>query len=198
MDIISLFKYLALNRIGYTNNMYENCLSSDEENTLSYLKNKIYSQLFNNNKWLNMRFNHCACIFIFKNKTIRILCTGHNINYIDNTTLHAEEAAFKKLLNCTEAKQIKINVAVIKITRDGQYRNSKPCVHCLQSMYITSQKKGYKLNKIYYTSDDNTISSNTYLNLLDNNNFHISSYYKNNNFNIDKWYRWRNAILKIK
>ena len=122
MNIISLFKHLALNRIGYTNIMYENYFSIDEN------LDKTYSKLFNNNKWLNMHFNHCACIFISINKTIRILCIGHNMYYTNNTTLHAEEAAFKKLLNCTEAKQIKINVAVIKITRDGQYRNSKPCV----------------------------------------------------------------------
>ena len=32
--------------------------------------------------------------------------------------------------------------------------NSKPCVNCVNSIYRDINKKGYKLNKVYF-SDDN-------------------------------------------
>ena len=183
----SFIEYVTLNRIGCSKYMYKEHISNNND----------YTKLFINNKWLSLHFNHCASIFVIKNNSIISLSIGHNLHYTNNTTLHAEEAAFKKLPYYDKSKQLEINVLVLKITRNGQYRNSKPCIHCLRSMYNIAQKKNYKINKIYYSTNDNTIINNSLLNLIFTDDIHISSYYKNRNYDITKWYKWKNTLLKL-
>ena len=51
----------------------------------------------------------------------------------------------------------KLNILIFRTNKKGDYiMNAKPCQNCLDYMK-NIRKKGYKIQKIYYTNDNNKI-----------------------------------------
>ena len=72
-------------------------------------------------------------------------------------SLHAEVDAMQKLkINTNTNKLKKINLFVFRINNSKEFRNSRCCNNCINSIYKIATKKKYKINKILYT-DDNSI-----------------------------------------
>lgn len=76
--------------------------------------------------------------------------------------IHAEIDAMKKLNKkyCSKKKGMKnkkkkqVDLIVIRIGRLGDYRSSKPCQKCLESLV---QMKCFKVRYIYYSTKEGTI-----------------------------------------
>lgn len=65
-------------------------------------------------------------------------------------SIHAEHDAILKLKKLD--KSIKVNLLVIRYSKGFELCNSKPCINCLNKMMIDAKKKGYHINKIYYSN----------------------------------------------
>lgn len=155
------------------------CLPSnvDIENN-NYLKNI--------NNCLCGDSNHIACIFqgkvsYLKNK-VNILSFGINkYNDFDckKPSIHAEHNAINKLIPLKKKKKLEsIDILVIRVSRSNNIQMSKPCFNCIQIMKILPEKKGYKINNIYYSDNNGTIIK-TNIKCLENSEQHISKYYRN-------------------
>ena len=68
---------------------------------------------------------------------------------------------------------------VIRTSKTGKLANSKPCYNCIMNMINLPPKKGYKINRVYYSNDDGTITSIKLNDLYNAGNFHYSAFYKN-------------------
>lgn len=55
---------------------------------------------------------------------------------------------------------------------------SKPCEDCMSKIEKMSRNKGYSVNRIYYSTDQNTIEFNKIHTLQDEENKHVSKYYR--------------------
>ena len=75
----------------------------------------------------------------------------YNING-GNKSRHAEVDSIDRLT--PTHKNPKVNLLVIRCKKDKTLGNSKPCINCLKSIYIDIRRKGYKINKIYFSDDD--------------------------------------------
>jgi len=75
----------------------------------------------------------------------------YNING-GNKSRHAEVDSIEKLKPSYKKK--KINLLVIRCKKDMTLGNSKPCINCVNSIYKDINKKGYKLNKVYFCDDN--------------------------------------------
>lgn len=129
-------------------------------------------------------YNHIACVFEGKNAAldkVRILHFGANMmGDIDGTTpgIHAEHNALSKLKPIKYKKRLEqINILVIRLSKTNKIQSSKPCNNCIKIMEIIPEKKGYKLQNIYYSDDKGNIIK-TSLNTLKNEEKHYSRYYK--------------------
>ncbi len=131
-------------------------------------------------------FNHIACIFqgkITPTKTkLNILCFGVN-KYNDyegkKPGIHAEHNAISKLMPLKRKKKLEpIDILVIRVSRINTIQMSKPCFNCIQIMKVLPEKKGYKINNIYY-SDNNGEIIKTNVKCLENSEQHIPKYYRN-------------------
>lgn len=126
--------------------------------------------------------NHIACIFYKKNNNFFKIFTGIN-NYIhinkNQCTIHAEIAALNKLKILKTNKFKKINLLVIKVSNTGKIGNSKPCIKCIEKMNNLPISKGYCIKNIYYSNENGNIIKNKIKNLIDDDNKHLSRYYKN-------------------
>jgi deoxycytidylate deaminase len=81
-------------------------------------------------------------------------------NFIENktcTTIHAEMNALAKIQKW-KVCPTNIDLIVIKIKKNGDIGNAKPCNHCIQ---ILSQSK-IKINNVYYS----TTNINTNINII--------------------------------
>ena len=77
----------------------------------------------------------------------------------DGTSVHAEKDLFDKLLS--QKKMKKINILVVRFTKNGVLGMSKPCDKCIQFLSVFPQRKGYTINKVYYSDQNgNIIKSN--------------------------------------
>jgi cytidine deaminase len=92
-------------------------------------------------------------------------------------TVHAECAAINKLPNRFNKATKKINILVIRTTKTGKLSTSKPCYNCIMNMNNDAPRKGYKIEWVYYSNEDGSISKEK-LSTLSRGNFHISSFYK--------------------
>jgi deoxycytidylate deaminase len=165
----------------------EQCKNSDDE----FIKNHSYCTLSGNS-------HHFSIIFRgnLSNKTPikKILSRGEN-KFINNRSLHAEIDAIYKLNNLLKKKKNKIdsvNMLVIKVKRDGTISNSSPCINCLKKM--TECPIGYKINKIYYSTNDQNINCEKLIDLINADKLHVSAYYRNTGYNINKWHHWRSKL----
>jgi hypothetical protein len=124
---------------------------------------------------------HVSCTF---QGNCNVLSYGMN-KYTDSDgtmpSVHAEIDAILRLPFLKKKKKlIKINLLVIRFLKSGQLASSKPCFNCIQNMIYIPQKRGYKIEDIYYSENNETIIK-TNINKLSNEiNHHVSSYYRNN------------------
>ena len=84
-------------------------------------------------------------------------------------SIHAEMCAMNKLRIKKDNK--KINILVIRITHDGELRQSRPCKHCIMSL---SQYRNVRIKNIYYSDQNGDIIKEKFKDMIDGDNFHIS------------------------
>ncbi len=93
--------------------------------------------------------------------------------------VHAEEQALLKLKTNTKRVKMAINVVVIRVSTTNRLQPSKPCASCIQKMRKLSDKKGYRIRDIWYSDRENKLVKTT-LEILENEeNKHITKYYRN-------------------
>ena len=74
-----------------------------------------------------------------------------------NESLHAEVDAINHLKYTYKKK--KVNLLVYRTNKMGdQLLSAVPCKNCYNHIIKELPKKGYKLNKIYYTTNSGTIN----------------------------------------
>lgn len=84
---------------------------------------------------------------------------GFNQYNIDKKfkSIHAEHDAVNKLRFCEKNK--KVDVLIFRISKNGcNVMLGAPCESCRQHLKYGIKKKGYKLNKVYYTTNFGDIS----------------------------------------
>lgn len=95
------------------------------------------------------------------------------------SSIHAEENAIKNLKTLPKQKNLKkIDLLVIKVSITGKLGSSKPCYNCLMKLCLTLPEKGYKLNKIYYSTREGNIECCKLNDLINEENPHITRFYK--------------------
>lgn len=108
-------------------------------------------------------------------------------NTSDSTcsSIHAEANAMRKLLPLRRQKNLKkIDLLVIRVSKNGQFGNSKPCIHCILNLSKNLPEKGYVLQDVYYTDEKGNIIAIKFQNLLHETTPHISRFYVQKNFKI--------------
>ena len=92
--------------------------------------------------------------------------------------IHAEHDALTKLLPLKKKKRLEnINLLVVRLSTKNKLQLSKPCNSCIQIMKNLPEKKGYKLQNIYYSDGQGNIVK-TNLHNLENEEKHYSRYYR--------------------
>lgn len=151
-------------------------LCVNKNNNLEYLK----KGLIKSNLCKCNLSNHIACVFYEKNKSIIKLNVGIN-NYNKNqSTIHAEISVFNKLKTIESKKCKKINILILKVSNTGLISNSKPCLKCIEAMTMLPITKGYMIRNVFYSDNNGNIIKNTLYNLVNDENKHLSRYYKKN------------------
>lgn len=114
-------------------------------------------------------------------KKVRILSFGMNqMGDSKGKTpgIHAECNAISKLIPLKPKKKLEnINLLVIRLSTKNKIQSSKPCNNCIQTMKTLPQKKGYKIENIYYSDEDGNIIK-TNLKKLDSEEKHYSKYFR--------------------
>lgn len=91
---------------------------------------------------------------------------------------HAEMDALKKLDNLIRVKRCKkqkLDLVVIRVNRSGNLCESAPCFHCTKEL---QNSKVVKINKLYFSRWDGTITCIKFSEWIKNENFHISKGWK--------------------
>ncbi len=95
--------------------------------------------------------------------------------------IHAEYDAITKLIPLRRKKKLEnVNLLVIRLSGKNKLQSSKPCSNCIDIMKTLPEKKGYKIQNIYYSDSNGNIVKTTLSN-LDNEEKHFSKYYKYKN-----------------
>jgi hypothetical protein len=129
-------------------------------------------------------YNHIACILQGTDlsiKKLKILSFGVNQMGDEegkNPGIHAEKDALNKLNNVKHKKNLtSINLLVIRVSKKNILQSSKPCNNCIETMKIFPNKKGYKIQYIYYSDGlGNIIKTN--IATLENEEKHYSKFYR--------------------
>ena len=134
-------------------------------------------------------YNHIACVLQgnpCSNDKLRIISYG--VNSPSNMEskipgLHAEQDAILKLktLKCKKML-VPINILVVRFSKMNKILSSRPCSNCINAMGTIPQKKGYKIQNIYYSDDENNIIR-TNLNKLNNEAQYFSKFYRRKRIN---------------
>lgn len=107
------------------------------------------------------------CVIVGKN-----IVTGTNrLTQHFGRGCHAEVNALKKLLSHNRdgkkrhknRRKKKIDLIVCRLKKNGDFGSSKPCYHCLSYM---NQIHSFRVNRIYYTKSDGTMTYNTFKNMF--------------------------------
>lgn len=112
----------------------------------------------------------------------KILPLSYGVNTcLFTRTIHAECDAINHLPPRGKNNRLKIiHLVVIRTTKYKKISNSKPCVHCINQLCKQSNRKGYHINKIYYSDYCGEIIESS-LDELKLNTTHISRFYRNLN-----------------
>ena len=134
----------------------------------------------NKNCKCNNVSQHIACVL---KKEGNILCIlSYGINIYDNIgfgTVHAEANAIENLPNNLHKKTLKkINILVIRTSKNCKIGISKPCSKCVYDLSIMPQKKGYIVKDIYYSKNDGLIEQIKLKQLINDDNNYISRSYR--------------------
>lgn len=127
-------------------------------------------------------FMHMA--FVVCNANVHIF--GYNHFRGTGQTIHAEISLMKKLKKVN--KNMKIDILVIRINRNGTLGMSKPCKNCIEIMNNIAYTKGYIIDKVYFSNYDGEITCLKFTTLKEEKNKHISKYFKNKE--LKEWYCW--------
>lgn len=101
------------------------------------------------------------------------------------SSIHAEANAMKKLLPLPRQKKLKkVDLLVIRVSKNGQFGNSKPCIHCILKLSKNLPEKGYSLRDVYYTNESGSIVCTRFNELLHETNPHVSRFYTEKNFKL--------------
>ena len=85
---------------------------------------------------------------------------------------------FYKLIPLKKRKRLEpINILVIRVSPKNKIQSSKPCINCLKIMNTLPEKKGYKIENVYYSNEEGNILKTT-LKSLENEEKHYSKYYR--------------------
>jgi len=99
-----------------------------------------------------------------------------------NPGIHAEYDALTKLKPLYNRRLEIINMLIIRVSKKNNLQSSKPCVNCIDTLKSFPQKKGYKIQYIYYSDGEgNIIKSN--LDILEKEEKHYSRFYIRNKIN---------------
>jgi cytidine deaminase len=95
-------------------------------------------------------------------------------------TIHAEENAIRKLPTLPRKSRLKkVDILVIRTTKDGNLGCSKPCMNCLLMMKNWLPDKGYTLGTVYFSDDGGTITHMPFHRMYeDRDHAHVSRFYK--------------------
>lgn len=92
--------------------------------------------------------------------------------------IHAEQNALLKLKPIKIKKKLEsINLLVVRFSKTSKIQSSKPCNNCIKIMREIPEKKGYKIQHIYYSDSDGSIVK-TNLSSLMNEEQHYSRFYR--------------------
>jgi len=127
---------------------------------------------------------HIAMIFEDIGSNIVPLSFGQNI-VRGTKSLHAEHNAIIKLRPRYSKKLLPINVLVLKTSLTGLIGMSKPCSHCLVIMSTIPQKKGYKINNIFYTNGEGNIEKHKLQSLLYSDDIHVSKHFSDRGYKLN-------------
>jgi len=119
-------------------------------------------------------------IFFVNNKIISI-GECFRIKHHKKYSIHAEHAGLRNFIKITSYKKIidkhdKINILVIRFTKNGILNNSRPCKNCI----IRLMKCGLNIHKIYYSNHDGNIYYEKLNTMYDNPLTKISSGFRKN------------------
>ena len=67
---------------------------------------------------------------------------------------------------------------VIRVKKNGEMANSKPCIQCLMLMITRLPSKGYTVSDIYFSNSNGTLSVQSLSNLLFNEEHYVTQYHK--------------------
>lgn len=139
------------------------------------------------NKNINIINRHHICLVLDKKNN----CLSYGINDSRGISgnskgiVHAEISAVLKL-HKNKKKNKKINLFVVKISKTNSLSNSKPCIKCINDLITITLNKGYRINKIYYSNENNKIICKKFIDLILEKDKFITSFYKHFGFNTKK------------
>lgn len=113
----------------------------------------------------------------------KIKIIAYGANYIgdekgNDPGLHAEQDVLEKLAPLKYKKKLEnIHLLVVRLSKTNKIQSSKPCNNCIRWMKIIPEKKGYKLQNIYYSDGDGNLVRTT-LDILENEEQHVSRFYR--------------------
>lgn len=169
---VNMNKYNKLMNIinGLTNKRF--CLPDESDMDKMVQNNKLKDSAMGLSD-----FNHIAVVF----KDMDSICS-YGFNKLvpnDARSIHAEQDALMGLKpNKYRNRKKAVNIMVVRISRMGKLQSSKPCMYCIEAMMNTGVHRGYKINKVFYSNSDETISYETLYNMHSNPNKHVSSYFR--------------------
>lgn len=118
-----------------------------------YILDDINERYIYNN---GMNQKHVALIL---SKNGKVVSVGINTLLLTKEACseHAEEAALikmrKRKMNTEYEKRDRYDILVVRITKGGQFAESRPCPKCIERM----RKSGIKINRVYYTTRKRTL-----------------------------------------
>lgn len=120
------------------------------------------------------------------NGVLKVISYGENYfkpHPVLETTVHAEHDAIINLpIRPRNLHPKKVDILIIRTSKTGCLGMSKPCAHCIMKMSDLAPKRGYKINKVYYTTEDGYVTCDKLDKLIEDPDMHISKYYKSRMF----------------
>ena len=95
---------------------------------------------------------------------------------VNDEKVHSEVCAVSKLRKLPDRLKNpkKIDIIVLRVTSTGKLGMSKPCKHCIFALSSIPLKLGYKIDDVYYSNDEGTITKTTMTHLLKEDDQHVS------------------------
>ena len=96
---------------------------------------------------------------VFDKKKIHILTYGIN-HYIPSkkNSIHAEHDAINKLPYIKKKSKLKkINILIVRMSKHEQLGMSKPCYDCVKKLKTLPLRKGYIIDEIFYSDENEEI-----------------------------------------